>query len=167
MMLITKSASLIPLNQKHMHNHCLGGNLIQLSIVYNWQYIILYILSKIMFSPQSLVYVLTSTHCVLLYIIIGSKVILAGGSKVPDIVIFCSGVSLIAKTVVYEKTTVCFITLSYCLYVLASNISKKSRVVKIWETVMYTSCKMQLSPHQISFFYLLNSPCTLQSCFYH
>lgn len=28
---------------------------------------------------------------------------LAGGSKVPDIVIFCSGVSLIAKTVVYEK----------------------------------------------------------------
>lgn len=87
-------------------------------------------------------YVLTSTHCVLLYIIIGSKVRLAGGSKVPDIVIFCSGVSLIAKTVVYEKTTVCFITLSYCLYVLASNMSKKSRVVKIWETVMYTSCKM-------------------------
>lgn len=150
-----------------MHNHCLGGNLIQLSIVYNWQYIILYILSKIVFSPQSSVYVLTSTHCVLLCIFIGSKVRLAGGSKVPDIVIFCSGVSLIAKTVVYEKTTVCFITLSYCLYVLASNMSKKSRVVKIWETVMYTSCKMQLSPHQISFFYLLNSPCTLQSCFYH
>lgn len=136
-MLITKSASLIPLNQKHMHNHCLGGNLIQLSIVYNWQYIIIYILSKIVFSPQSSVYVLTSTHCVLLCIIIGSKVRLAGGSKVPDIVIFCSGVSLIAKTVVYEKTTVCFITLSYSLYVLASNISKKSRVVKIWETVMY------------------------------
>lgn len=62
-------------------------------------------------------YVLTSTHCVLLCIIIGSKVRLAGGSKVPDIVIFCSGVSLIAKTVVYEKTTVCFIALSYCLYV--------------------------------------------------
>lgn len=163
-MLITKSASLIPLNQKHMHNHCLGGNLIQLSIVYNWQYIIIYILSKSVFSPQSSVYVLTSTHCVLLCIIIGSKVRLAGGSKVPDIVIFCSGVSLIAKTVVYEKNNR---LLSYCLYVLASNISKKSRVVKIWETVMYTSCKMQLSPHQISFFYLLNSPCTLQSCFYH
>lgn len=67
---------------------------------------------------------------------------LVGGFKVFDIVIFCLGVSLIAKIVVYEKIIVCFIILLYCLYVLVFNISKKSRVVKIWEIVMYISCKM-------------------------